>query len=178
MLVVERGKTTVGYTDEEAPPPDVDFTTSARIMTAVMITSPIDRRTARVVLSRLRPPIPVPNSMPPCDGAYRARRNSPTSRSHFEDEMPPYPGKPALCAGRRLSPAATTRACESNVQWTIAQLCVLSHRETRSAHFACSQEHAALRRLRRRGRRRVMDVSERNRVRGREAVATLVLVYT
>ena len=70
MLVFELGNTTVGYADEDAPPPDVDFTTSARIMATVMITPPIDRSTVKVLLNGVRLRISVLILRPPCDVAY------------------------------------------------------------------------------------------------------------
>ena len=78
MLVLERGNTTAGYAAEEAPPPDADFTTSAKIMATVMIAPPTDRSALRMP-SRVRLRMPVPIVWPPCDEAYRVRRNSPTS---------------------------------------------------------------------------------------------------
>ena len=71
VLVFELGNTTVGYADEEAPPLDVDFTTSARIMATVMITPPIDRSTVTVLLNSVRLRIAVPILRPPCDVDYR-----------------------------------------------------------------------------------------------------------
>ena len=60
-LVFELGNTTVGYAEEEAPPPEVDLTTSARIMATVMTTPPIERSTVKVRLNgaRLRLSVPI-----------------------------------------------------------------------------------------------------------------------
>ncbi|TFD49628.1 hypothetical protein E3T55_11160 [Cryobacterium frigoriphilum] len=68
-LVLERGKTTLEYADDDAPPPDADLTTSARMIATVSMTPPIDCRTARVRLSSVRLRMFVPISMPPFEAA-------------------------------------------------------------------------------------------------------------
>ena len=76
-LVFELGNITVGYADEEAPPPDVDFRTSARIMATVTTTPPIERSTMKVRLNGARLRISVRILRPPCDLAYRVHESSP-----------------------------------------------------------------------------------------------------
>jgi predicted HAD superfamily phosphohydrolase YqeG len=59
-LVFDLDNTTVGYTDDEAPPPDVDFTTSARIMATEMTTPPIHRSTVKALVRSVQLRLPVP----------------------------------------------------------------------------------------------------------------------
>lgn len=75
-LVLELGNTTVGYADEKAPPPDVDFTTSARIITTVMTTPRIALSTVKIGLNRMRLRISIPILRSPYDSTYRVQMSS------------------------------------------------------------------------------------------------------
>jgi len=84
----ELGSMTVGYADEEAPPPDADFTASAKMIATVRITPPSDRSTVKVRLSCMRMQLSVairgPLALQPIESVNVYPR-----RSYFEDETKP-----------------------------------------------------------------------------------------